>query len=215
MNSQAPILDIAYDHTYYQFQPSNFIHGSLSHVPFPIDNQFQTELHAGIPPYFGGEEPRSMDLRAQPQVTLVTNVASTLSICTLPINRDHGRRECGARLSADYRSVATHLRTAHNIQDVKATHPLITCPDETCRCRFRKRACPGSATVQQIDGTTRHRTHVADLVRHCMDKHMRGAERVSCDRCGQSFTRRESRQRHLSGGCPNVSPKCSQALFMY
>lgn len=198
-----PIYNSA-NNVYPLYPRSSFAPDSWSNFfSFPVENQVQSVLYAGIPPYLGGEEPRPMDLPAQPPVTPVTSALQpNMATCTLSSSHGHGR-ECGAQLPGDYRSMASHLRTVHSIQDVKLAHPLIPCPDESCRCRFRGKAC--LIGNQQVEGTARHRTHVADLVRHCMDKHSRGANRASCEHCGQSFTRPESRKRHLKTGCPKVS----------
>jgi hypothetical protein len=135
-----------------------------------------------------------------------TTVQETfLATCTIRSGPEG--RECGSRLSPNYTSLAAHLRTVHDIQEVKlartrlAGRPLITCPEKACRCRFRGRAC----AIQSTEAT-HHRTHVVDLVRHCMDKHLRMPRQtcIRCAHCGQSFTRRESLRRHMKRGCPIV-----------
>jgi hypothetical protein len=209
MSDQTPISGIEYDQANLQFPQYSFVQASLPYTaPFPVENQIQSELHAGIRPYFGREEPHWMDSRAQPQGTSVTS-ATNLATCTLASNHGHRRRACNAQLPATYQAVAHHLRTAHDVPQVKLTgtllagQPLLTCPDETCRCRYRAGPCAGP----------RHPTHVKDLVRHCMDKHLEGAERSSCGTCGYRFTRPESRRRHLRIGCPQVSTKSCCSVF--
>jgi hypothetical protein len=156
-------------------------------------------------------ESQPLDNRAQSfgKLAAITRVpVSTAVLATCTIRSSPGKHECGSHIHGDYQNLAHHLRTAHRIPQVKLTRTrlpgesLITCPDEFCWGRHRDGTRPISQTTT---GNTRDRTQVVNLVRHCMDKHLRGAERASCEYCGKTFSRRESRQRHLRQGCPNVS----------
>jgi hypothetical protein len=141
-----------------------------------------------------------------PPASSTTPIQETL-LATCTIRSGLEDRECGIQFPPTRASLAAHLRTIHYVQQVKLTRtrlagdPLITCPEEACHCRFYGRTC----AIQPTE-TVQHRTHVVDLLRHCMDKHLRMPQRASiqCAHCGQSFTRRESLTRHVKRGCPNV-----------
>jgi hypothetical protein len=134
--------------------------------------------------------------------------SSHIAVCTLPSHRGSRSPECGVHIAATRRSVADHLRMTHGVQQVTLRRtrvsgqqvPLLPCPDHDCRCRFRTKACG-----MQTDGGSRHATHVVDLVRHCMDRHLQVSQSIQCEHCGKAFSRRGSRARHIRNGCPKVS----------
>jgi hypothetical protein len=161
---------------------------------------FNTALDSS-PSQLPGSPNSQIDVTAQP---LTDTPQETMGICTL--RTGPSGRQCGANLPAERHTLAAHLKTVHYVSQVKvprsrvAGHPLLPCPDESCRCRFRTKVC----SMQPNTGA-RHRTHVVDLVRHCMDKHLLVSKHFRCGTCDQTFSRRESITRHSKNGCPNVS----------
>jgi hypothetical protein len=128
-------------------------------------------------------------------------------ICTIRDGIDVDK-ECGVVLQchgANQRNLIAHLRGCHGIQQVKLkTHnpgePLIQCPDHYCACRFRTKECSRSKS----EGLqTSHRSHVVDLLRHCLDRHVRPVhtpdnKQYMCVFCEKTFSRSGSVARHQS-----------------
>lgn len=126
-------------------------------------------------------------------------------ICTV---RDdlNGDKQCGVILKfqdGDHRTLITHLRESHGVQQIKLkTHipgdSLIQCPDHYCVCRFRTREC---SRPNPEGPHISHRSHVVDLLRHYLDRHVKlvhasDNKQYTCVFCERTFSRSGSVARH-------------------
>jgi hypothetical protein len=138
------------------------------------------------------------------------------TICTI---RDQSRQgaACGFHITYmgyDRQALVVHLQSYHgvnhsNLNSHAPGEPLIECPDIGCMCRFRRKECVRRDANGRI---MPHRTHVVDIIRHYIDKHLQpviatNGRGFDCDLCGKEFTRYGSMTRHKRNNCPRRSHK--------
>lgn len=167
------------------------------HLPAPTTSQLPQDASIIQPLASSGLSRRTIDV-----------------ICTICDQSTNGA-SCGARISYkdyDRQALVVHLQTTHgvhhpNLNSHAPGEPLIECPDTGCICRFRRKECARrDANGRPIP----HRTHVVDIIRHYIDKHLQPvtattSSRFECDLCGKGFTRSGSVARHQRNNCPRRS----------